>query len=326
MSRRCSSRGSVAGTAQHLVVAALLVGHPEHADRPAAHQHAREQRVALQQHQRVERVAVLAERVLDEAVVGRVLRRGEQRAVQPHPAGLRGRPRTCSGCPRGISIRTSNSTLLSSLSCDAGHLLAAMLDVSVAHRERPRAARSSLVLLVDRRSPLGAGRRAAISAHGSRAAPDPDADAARRRRRLRRRARRRHRAPAGRRRAPPPRPPGAGAAVTRRARGRRRRRPARATRLLARGRRCVDRRGPATTAAARPRPRRPRRPSSLTAAAVLAVHQRRPTGSPRRVVARHAAGTRRARRRRRPDPDGAPRRARPAPTRTRPGSATWPRS
>ena len=39
-------------------------------------------------HQRVERVAVLAEGVLDVAVVGRVLRRGEQRPVQPHAAGL----------------------------------------------------------------------------------------------------------------------------------------------------------------------------------------------------------------------------------------------
>ena len=41
-----------------------------------------------QQHQRVERVAVLAEGVLDEAVVGRVLRRGEQRPVEADPAGL----------------------------------------------------------------------------------------------------------------------------------------------------------------------------------------------------------------------------------------------
>ena len=55
---------------------------------PAADEHAGEQRVAWTEHERVERVAVLAEGVLDEAVVGRVLRRGEQRAVQPHPAGL----------------------------------------------------------------------------------------------------------------------------------------------------------------------------------------------------------------------------------------------
>ena len=87
MSRRCSRRGSVDGHAEHLVVAAGLVGHPEHADRAAADQAARERRL-LEQHQRVERVAVLAEGVLDEAVVGRVLRRGEQRPVEPDPAGL----------------------------------------------------------------------------------------------------------------------------------------------------------------------------------------------------------------------------------------------
>ena len=87
MSRRCSRRGSFDGHAQHLVVAAGLVGHPEHADRAAADQAAGERRL-LQQHQRVERVAVLAEGVLDEAVVGGVLGRGEQRPVQPDPAGL----------------------------------------------------------------------------------------------------------------------------------------------------------------------------------------------------------------------------------------------
>ena len=40
------------------------------------------------EHERVERVAVLAERVLDEAVVVRVAGRGEQHAVQPDPACL----------------------------------------------------------------------------------------------------------------------------------------------------------------------------------------------------------------------------------------------
>ena len=73
--------------AEHLVVAALLVGHPEHADRAGADQAAGEGRL-LDEHERVERVAVLAEGVLDEAVVGRVLRGGEQRAVQPDPPGL----------------------------------------------------------------------------------------------------------------------------------------------------------------------------------------------------------------------------------------------
>ena len=42
----------------------------------------------LQDHERVERVAVLAEGVLDEAVVGRVGRRGEEHAVQADPPGV----------------------------------------------------------------------------------------------------------------------------------------------------------------------------------------------------------------------------------------------
>ena len=87
MSRMCSWRGSVDGHAEHLVVAAGLVGHPEHADRAALDQAAGERR-GLQQHQRVERVAVEAEGVLDVAVVGGVLRRGEEHPVQAHPAGL----------------------------------------------------------------------------------------------------------------------------------------------------------------------------------------------------------------------------------------------
>ena len=87
MSRRCSSRGSVDGHAEHLVVAAGLVGHPEHADRAALDQAAGE-RGLLEQHQGVERVAVQAEGVLDEAVVGGVLRRGEQRPVEADPAAL----------------------------------------------------------------------------------------------------------------------------------------------------------------------------------------------------------------------------------------------
>ncbi|MQW74414.1 D-alanyl-D-alanine carboxypeptidase/D-alanyl-D-alanine-endopeptidase [Nocardioides sp. dk4132] len=73
--------------AEDLVVAAGLVGHAEHADRAAADQAAREGRL-LQQHEGVERVAVLAEGLLDVAVVGRVLRRREERAVQAQPAGL----------------------------------------------------------------------------------------------------------------------------------------------------------------------------------------------------------------------------------------------
>src|SRR5580693_1972249 len=48
------------GHAQDLVVAALLVGHPEHADRAAADQAAGKRGLG-HQHQRVERIAVLAE-------------------------------------------------------------------------------------------------------------------------------------------------------------------------------------------------------------------------------------------------------------------------
>ena len=73
--------------AEDLVVAAGLVGHPEHADRAALDQAAGEGRL-LQEHERVERVAVQAEGVLDVAVVGGVLRRGEQRPVEADPTGL----------------------------------------------------------------------------------------------------------------------------------------------------------------------------------------------------------------------------------------------
>src|SRR4051812_2751057 len=63
--------------AEDLVVAARLVAHPEHADRPAADQAAGERRL-LEEHEGVERVAVLAQGALDEAVVVRVARRREQ--------------------------------------------------------------------------------------------------------------------------------------------------------------------------------------------------------------------------------------------------------
>ena len=55
----------------HLLVGALLVGHVEDADGADADAAAGKGRVA-DEHERVERVAVLAERALDEAVVGRV--------------------------------------------------------------------------------------------------------------------------------------------------------------------------------------------------------------------------------------------------------------
>ncbi len=73
--------------AQDLVVAAHLVLHPVHADCAAPDEAARERRL-LHQHERVQRVAVLAQGALDEAVVRRVLSRGEERAVQPDATGL----------------------------------------------------------------------------------------------------------------------------------------------------------------------------------------------------------------------------------------------
>jgi hypothetical protein len=75
------------GHAQHLVVGALLVGHAEHADRAAEDQAAGKRRFEHQD-ERVERVAVLAQGVRYEAVVGRVLRRGEQRPVQADQAAF----------------------------------------------------------------------------------------------------------------------------------------------------------------------------------------------------------------------------------------------
>ena len=57
------------------------------ATRPAPDQTARKGRLR-DQHQGVERIAVLTEGALDVAVVGRVLGRGEQRAVEPDPTGL----------------------------------------------------------------------------------------------------------------------------------------------------------------------------------------------------------------------------------------------
>jgi hypothetical protein len=73
------------GHAQDLVVAAFLVGHPEHADRTAADQ-AAGKRGFQHQHKRVERIAVFAQGVRHEAVVGRVLGRGEQRSVEADQA------------------------------------------------------------------------------------------------------------------------------------------------------------------------------------------------------------------------------------------------
>jgi hypothetical protein len=73
--------------AQHLVVAAGLVGHPEHAEWAGA-DHAAGKRGLLQQHQRIESVAVESEGVLDEPVVRGIARRREQHAVQPDASRL----------------------------------------------------------------------------------------------------------------------------------------------------------------------------------------------------------------------------------------------
>ena len=72
---------------EDLVVPALLVGHPEHAEGAAGDQTAGKGRL-VEQDQGIERVAVLAQGVLDEAVVGRVAGRREQHPVEPDPTGL----------------------------------------------------------------------------------------------------------------------------------------------------------------------------------------------------------------------------------------------
>src|SRR3954454_18891331 len=73
--------------AEHLVIAALLVTHPEHTDRSAADQAAREGRL-LHQYQCVEWIAVLPQAVVYKPVVSRVLGRGKQRPVQFDTAGF----------------------------------------------------------------------------------------------------------------------------------------------------------------------------------------------------------------------------------------------
>ena len=73
--------------AQHLVVAAGFIGHPEHGNRPRLHQHTREDRLG-KQHQGVQRVTVLAQGVVDEAVVRRIDHRRVEIAVQINPSRL----------------------------------------------------------------------------------------------------------------------------------------------------------------------------------------------------------------------------------------------
>ena len=86
MSIRCDIRGSVAGTVRTLSSPPCLVGHPEHADGPAGDEAPGERRL-LEQDQGVERVAVLAEGVLDVAVVRRIAGGGEEHPVQADASG-----------------------------------------------------------------------------------------------------------------------------------------------------------------------------------------------------------------------------------------------
>src|SRR5258708_14249987 len=71
--------------AQDLVVVAHLVPHPEHPDRSAGDQATREGRL-VEKDERVKRGPVVGERVLDEAIVGRIAGRGAQHPVQPYPS------------------------------------------------------------------------------------------------------------------------------------------------------------------------------------------------------------------------------------------------
>ena len=70
---------------------------------------ARERRVA-DEHERVERVAVLAERALDEAVVGRVAHRGEEPAVEQIVA-VSGSNSYLFREPEGTSTKTTTSAI-----------------------------------------------------------------------------------------------------------------------------------------------------------------------------------------------------------------------
>ena len=111
MSRRCSWPRVVAGHAEDLVVAALLVVHPEHADGARTGSGSRGTSAPGRRTSASSGSPSSPRRVLDEAVVGRVLRGGEQRPVQPDPPALWStsylfRP------PLGISMVTSKSTVV----------------------------------------------------------------------------------------------------------------------------------------------------------------------------------------------------------------------
>src|SRR5215213_2548584 len=73
--------------ADDLVVTAGLIPHPEHGNGSTGDQAPGKRRLR-HEHQGVERIAVLTEGSLDEAVVGGILRRGEERPVQPDPSSV----------------------------------------------------------------------------------------------------------------------------------------------------------------------------------------------------------------------------------------------
>ena len=283
-------------------------------------QHAGEQRVALQQHQRVERVAVLAEGVLDVAVVGRVLGRGEQRPVQPDPAGpwstsyllrlpgdldqdveLHGMLLSCGSSAPGLRVRAGAMTLAR----------------QSAHRDEGRSARAprlawlmSAIVRRERSLPAPVRPRSApCAATPPRAGP-------------------RGRGPRGRRRAPTARgsPPAACRAGGRgrRSPGRSRRRAGLGPRLLGRGPGRDAAAARCTTARARaPGRARVDREAAHRGRAARGARAHRPDhhdgrrGPAPRAVVLVGGGDPHAQR-------GAGRRRRP-PIPMRRGSPTWPR-
>ena len=205
------------------------------------------------QHERVERVAVLAERVLDVAVVGRVLGRGEQRAVQPHAARR---------VIDLVLVAAPPGDLDQDVELHGGSFVGAVTAItSVTHREPSSSGRPRR--RCPRRAGRGAGRRGRrgrVRDHlrgPGRPPPGarPGADTERAAARPRPGPRRPGRAPA------PPAPGPALVAPPAERRDRRRRprpEPARADRRP--GQRCRR----STTAAATSRPPPPRRPSCST--------------------------------------------------------------
>ena len=66
---------------QELVIATRLIGHAEHADGAASDDDAGEGRL-LEEDERVEGVSIKAQRVVDESVVVRISRRGEEHSIK----------------------------------------------------------------------------------------------------------------------------------------------------------------------------------------------------------------------------------------------------